>query len=203
MSDKTYIWNLALIRLGALPILDPDSDTSKKAMILRTVYDGSRDLALADHPWKFALRRATLAQDATAPLFGYTYAFVPPADNLRILGLCHGHTSSSGWRGNDHDVDPRLRWKSEGGRVLTNVNPCNVLYIIRVTDEGAFTPGFVSAFADRLAAEAAFGITGNGSLKNEIMNEYQNITLPKAKALDSQEGTPEVYETNPWIDARY
>lgn len=195
MADKTYIVNLAAIRLGCLPLLDLDSDTSKKGLVFRTVYDEALKLALVDHPWGFATKRAILAQENITPAFGYAYSYAKPSDCLRILGLCDTHHHRS-------DVNPELIFRMEGGHLLTNQSTVWVKYIALITNEGMFSPGFVSAFAYHLAAEAAYGITGNGSLKTEIMNEYVTVGLPKAKALDSQEGVPELFETNPWIAAR-
>ena len=192
MADKTYIWNLALLRLGSTPILNPDADTSKKAVTLRTLYDGCRQMALADHPWKFATRRAILAQEVEIPDFGYAYSYAPPTACLRVLGMC----------GSDGEVDPTIVYKMEGGHLLTNESTARIKYILDIIDEGAFSPGFVSAFAYHLAAESSYPVTGNGSLKAEIMNEYVTVGLPQAKSLDSQEGTPELYETNPWIESR-
>ena len=202
MADKTYIFNLALIRLGSTPILDADSDTSKKGVILQTVYAESLKLALADHSWNFAIRRAILAQDAVAPIFGFTYAYVLPTDPLclRVLGICQG--SNTHHAHEDSDIDPSIVYRIEGGLLLTDESTVKIKYIAFIDNEGAFSPGFVSAFSYHLAAESAYGITGNGSLKTAIMEEYTNIGLPKAKSLDAQEGTPETYENNRWIESR-
>ena len=200
MPDKTYIFNLALILLGSNPILDADSDTSKKAVTLRTVYDGARDLALADHPWNFATKRATLAQVSEAPAFGFTYAYQPPTDCLRVLGVCQGSDSHPHYH--HSDIDPDITYRMEGGLLLTNESTVKIKYISRIEIEGLFSPGFVLAFSYWLAGLAAYGTTGNPSLKNQIMQEYATVGLPKAKSLDAQEGTPETVEENRWIKSR-
>jgi hypothetical protein len=193
MASKTDICNLALARLGAENIISIDDDT-KRAKTLKAVYDLVRDIVLADHPWNFAITRATLALLTTAPEFGYCYAYQLPTDPfcLRVLGIV-GDTAAN--------VDPGIEYKIEGQRLLTNVSPCNIKYIARVTVEGVFTPSFCSALALRLAAEVAYKLTGNASLKGEAMKEYQ-LELGKAKSQNAQEVTPEAWEDTSWADSR-
>lgn len=193
MASKTDICNLTMARLGCENIISIDDDT-KRAKTVKAVYDLIRDIVLSDHPWNLASTRASLALLSTAPAFGYTYAYQLPANPfcLRALGIV----------GTDFaNVDPTIEYKIEGRQLLTNASPCNIKYIARVTVEGAFTPSFCSAFSLRLAAEVAYKLTGNASLKSEIMKEYQ-VELSKAKSQDAQEDTPEAWEDTSWANSR-
>ena len=192
MADKTYICNQAIIHLGGTPVLDIEAETGKKGIVLKTVYDEARKMAIVDHPWKFATRRAILTEKVAAPRLGFAHAYALPTGCLRILGMC----------GSDGEIDPTIVFKVEGGELLTNESTAKVKYLMDIPDEGAFSPGFVMAFSYQLAALGAYGITGNGSLKTAIMEEYLSLGLPKAKSLDSQEGTPELYESNDWVMSR-
>jgi hypothetical protein len=193
MAAKVDICNLALVHLGSENIISIDDD-SKRAKTLKAIYDLTRDIVLADHPWNFATTRATLALLAEVPAFGYSYAYGLPTEPfcLRVLGIV-GSISAN--------VDPTIEYKVEGRRILTNASPCRIKYVAQETVEGNFTPSFCSAFALRLAAVSAYKITGNTSLEKKVFELYL-LELSKAKAQDAQEDTPEAWESTSWADSR-
>lgn len=190
MASETDICNLALVRIGSLPITSMD-DGSKRSTALNSIFEMVRDMVLRDHPWNFAVQRATLAQLTEAPAFGYTYAYQLPVDCLRVLGMV----------GDEDNLDPSLTYKLEGGHLLTDEDSAQIKYIRRVTEVGLYDAGFVSALASRLAAEVAYNLTASAALKEQMMKEYLH-ERGTAASTDAQEDTPEVYETNSWIDAR-
>lgn len=192
MASKVGICNLALIRLGSQPITAITDDT-KRAIALNANYDIVLDIVLADNPWNFAISRTTLARLADAPAFGYSYQYQLPSDCLKVLGIVDETVSGN--------PDPTIEYKIEGGKLLTEESTVHLKYISRVTDPNLFSPKFLSAFAMRLAAEIAYHITGNASLKTEIMKEYV-MELSGARSVDAQEDTPEVYQSDTWITAR-
>jgi len=193
MASKVDICNLALARLGNENILSIDEDT-KRAKTLKAIYDLIRDIVLVNHSWNFASTRVVLARLTEAPSFGYSYVYQLPTDPycLRVLGLVGS---------NNPNVDPTLEYKIEGRKLLTNESMAQIKYISQVINEGDFSPQFVSVFAYRLAAEVAYKITGNATLKGEIIKEYL-LELSKAKSIDAQEDTPEVWESENWAAAR-
>lgn len=190
MASKTDICNLALIRLGSLPIVSID-DGSKRANALKAIWDQVRDQVLRDHPWNFAIRRATLARLTEAPAFGYAYAYQIPAGCLRVLGMVY----------DENNIDPTLEYKVEVGLLLTDEETALIKYIHRETDVGLYDANCCSAIAARLAADLAYNLTASAAMKEQMLKEYER-ELAAAKAVDAQEDTPEVYETNDWIDAR-
>jgi hypothetical protein len=111
---------------------------------------------------------------------------------LRVLGLVGSNSSN---------VDPTIEYKIEGRQLLTNESAVRIKYIAQISNEGDFSPQFVSAFAYRLAAEVAYKITGNATLKSEMMKEYL-VELSKAKSIDAQEDTPEAWESENWAASR-
>lgn len=190
MVGKMDICNLALLRLGSLPIESLDED-SKRAITLKNCFDLVRDIVLRGHPWNFATKRAVLARLTEAPLFGYSYAYQLPIDQLRVLGIVDGAGK----------LDPTLVYEIEGDRLLTNQTSASIKYIQRVSDIGIFDAQFCSALASRLAAEVAYQLTGAAAMKKQMMDEYR-YELMEARSIDAQENPPEVYETNDWIEAR-
>ena len=191
MAAKVDIFNLALMRLGAMPVLSPD-DVSKRGEALRSVYDLVRDVVLRDHPWNFATRRASLARLTEAPLFGFAYAYQLEDTVLRVLGLL---SADSGI------IDPTLAYAVEGRQLLTDQASASIKYIERITNPQLFDSRFCSALASRLASEVALQLTGSPGIKKQMMEEY-HYELSAARSIDAQENPPEVYETNDWMDAR-
>lgn len=151
--------------------------------------------------YDFAIWNRILAdyQGEIPPVFGYRHHCILPADCLRALGLV------GGWNINPEDdpdnVNPRLRFKVEGGLLLTNHETPNLKYIAQITDEGAFEAGLESALAMRLAAETSYQLTGDKQLKDLLLKEY-GLELSKAKSANAQEGSPEVKVSSTWADAR-
>ena len=88
MRGKVEIINLALARLGESPIqsLGEDSVPARAANLL---YDSSRQAALRDFNWNFALKIERLARFDGNPVdFRLTYAL--PPDCLRVIRLRGG-----------------------------------------------------------------------------------------------------------------
>lgn len=187
MASDTEICNLALRKLGEARITSLTED-SPAARTLSDVYEFARDATLRDHPWNFAIKRATLAADSSTPAYEFDVQYAVPADCLRVLGA---------------DIDDGSEpWKVEGGYILTNATaPLYVKYIARIEDEGLFDASFVNAFASRLAYEVAETITQNTQKKEAMARDYE-VSIRNAKKSDAQEGTPDDYPEDDWVVAR-
>ena len=184
---------MTLARLGEEPIVST-GDTSKRALALVAIYGDVRDMVLSDHPWNFATIRANINPLLSVPIFSYAYEYAIPSGCLRFWGIC----------GTGGEVDPALTFQIEGQNIITNVQASGVLpvkYTVQITNESLFSMVFVSTFALRLAAELVYRLTKNAALKQEIMKEYL-LELGKAKATDSQQGTPNVIESESWLESR-
>lgn len=139
MAALLDIYNLCLVRLGAAALITPE-DNTKSAEVLNAVYPAIREAVLADHPWHCAVKRANLTLVGVNPIseaadfglihnvavpLGYKFAYSLPDDCLRCLGLIGGlagHDWMNADQANDpHNVNPRLRYKIEGGLLLSNV----------------------------------------------------------------------------------
>jgi len=154
------------------------------------------DTVLRDHPWNCVIIREELAQDATAPEYGFDYRYQLPTDPfcLRLLGTDQ-----------DDYVDPDgkmyYEYKVEGRYVLTNATTLKIKYIGRVTDVSQYDSLLVSAIAAKLAAEMAFPITKSHNVVASMGKLYE-AKLAAAKAVDAQEGAPDYFEANVLWNAR-
>ena len=198
MPSVVDICNEALDLLGAATITSL-TQNSKEARLCNRNYELVRDAVLRAHPWNVAVTRANLAQDATAPAFGFTYQYTLPTDPfcLRVLSF---------WDSNvDNDIaayDSNVMYKIEGRKILSNEGTCNIIYIGRVEDTEQFDSLLSSAIAHRLAAETAYAITGSGTVA-QTMNALYEQRLREAKSIDAMEGYPEQPLADTYTNIRF
>ena len=191
ITDVTIV-NAALIRLGETTITAL-SDDIKPARLANAVYGELRDAVTRAHPWNFALARAELTANASAPTWGYANAYDLPGDPdhcLRVLSVA-----------GEHERD--ARWTVEGRQIVTDLpSPIRVLYLRRVTDPNASDPLFREALSARLARELAEALGKSTSLQ-QAMAELYEAKLREARSADGQEGTPEILSADTWLTARF
>lgn len=181
-STFVSICNRALTWLGAEPITDL-TDSTKEGRACNRMYQQSRDQALRDHPWNFALARKSLAANTTAPIWDYTNAYDFPTGCLRII-----------------EVNTSEEWVVEGKQILSDqAAPLEILYIQTVTDPTLFDAMFVEAYAARLAADLAYDLTANGKVSTSAEAIYQG-RLSAARLVDAQESLSADETT--WLSAR-
>ncbi len=84
MASIITICNNALDKLGHGPIVSLE-DGNKSANLCLRNWPLVRDRVLRDHPWNFAVKRATLAASIDVPAWGFTTTFPFAADHLRLL----------------------------------------------------------------------------------------------------------------------
>jgi hypothetical protein len=167
MASVVDICNLALAHLGdeaTVSAIDP-ADGSVQAALCSRFYPIARDTLLA-HPaiaWGWAQRRATLAALAVTTEDS-SVAYAVPTDYLRALAVkdCAGVS-----------YDYIIEGQADNARVLyTSLDPAYLLYIARVTDPEAFSPGFVSTLSWLLASYLAGPITKDVKLKESAYRVY-------------------------------
>lgn len=183
MASEVEIVNIALTRIGekTILVLTDDSDRARAANVL---YAPTRDEVLAAFPWNFSIQRATLAQLAGAPVYGFKFAYQVPADALRVL---------------ETDLDD-APWRREGNTILSDRSSVAVKYIARITDPNRFSAQFISALAYRLAADLAEIITGKAAVAQAMFNKF-NEALRAARGTQYQEDGVEQHPGIPKEDS--
>ena len=186
MATAVDICNGAFDLLGSRTIAAL-TDDSKEGRLASRVYAGTRDEVLRTHPWNFAMTRAALTADATAPAWGFVYRYALPAGCLRLLNLEDANFEA---------------WRIEGRWLLTDVgSPVNVLYIASVTDTSVFDPMFISALEAALAAKMAYPLAGSRELMLQMTQLFQ-ARLALARSMDAIENGLDVVESPVLLDAR-
>lgn len=188
MASVVEIGSNALRLIGADPITDL-SDDSERARLISALWPNVRDAVLRAHGWKFARRRASLALEATAPIWEYANSFTLPVDPwcLRVLKT-------------DLD-DMNIPWVKEGRSIVTDATVVRILYVARIEDPGAYDSSFESAVTARLAADLAYPITSSTDIA-EKMFELYSLKLVEARFFDSTEGSPTGTISDDFITAR-
>lgn len=173
MATELDLCNSALNRCGAEPILTL-ADTSKRAKIVTAQYDITLKEMLNDSPWNFAIERATLTVDVTAPLFGFAYKYELPADCIRVL-----------------ELENKEPYRVEQGFIHCDTDvEINVKYVKFANDPTTYSGSFTKAFVLKLAEDISYGLVQSASLQAQITQEAERY-LRKARSMNSQEGTPE------------
>lgn len=184
-TTETSIVNDALSLLGADRITSLD-DNTPVALLFREQFDKTRDALLEAHPWRFAIKRATLAQSTSTPDFNYAYYFVLPSDCLRVV-----ETDSN-------DVP----WEREGRLIATDADSMSIRYIAQITQPGLFSANFAKALAARLAAENCYAVTQSVELKNTLTAGAEKA-LAEARSFSAQEASSRQPYAKQWLNSRY
>lgn len=191
MASQTAIVNRALIKLGASRITSID-DEDKQARIAKELWDTTRDLELAAHPWTFAKTRAELPALVTTPTFGWTRAFQLPAGFLRLIEV------GEYWVMYQTEAETGNLFELEGQTILTDeASPLRIRYIQRITNTGLFAPLFVEALATRLAVEMCESLTQSQAKKQTLMQEY-DAAIKAARKNNAIELPPQVGPLSTW-----
>ena len=186
MASDIDVINGALSKLGEQAIL-AKTDPSVPGRLANRTYNDIRDALLREFPWNFATRRASLAAEVDAPLWGFARSFVFPSDLLRLISI-----------NNTADED----WRNEGGKIVTDMTaPLEIRYVALV-DVDSMDSTFREALASRLAMEWAEPLAQTTSVVNSMAAFYRN-KLQVARVADGQEDRTQVMEVNDFIDARF
>ena len=175
---QARICNAALAELGSSErIVALASDAGTVASQLRALWDETLRLLLAEHPWNFAIKRATLNASSPDPTTTWERAFTLPADCLRLLpgGPEHSDTWNEGER--------------EGNLYLTDGEaPLTVRYISGEAGDtvSRWPPHFVHAFTLMLAERMAEAITQSESIKDKMETKAEKALI-KAKRINGLE----------------
>jgi hypothetical protein len=195
-ASQVGIINEALVELGSTRFITSIEDSIAPAPSAKVVWDAVVRFMLDDHPWNWAIERATLNVAAPSPEFGFDYAYTLPADCLRWLPPAH------------EDGDAYFEGREEGGRLLTDkAAPIMIRYVS--STKGAviakWSGSFERAVSLEIAARLAEPITQDESIKDRTRAEAER-QLRKAKRRDGLSSgharRRELTARSDWLTAR-
>tara|TARA_Y100001951_G_C11259449_1_gene251564 strand:+ start:101 stop:679 length:579 start_codon:yes stop_codon:yes gene_type:complete len=190
MASKVDLANEALLLLGANTITS-FSDNDSNAVLVNRLYASERDAMLRSHRWNCAITTANLASLAGTPIIDWQYKFTLPTDPycLRVLDV----RTITG--------DIKLDFAIQGRELLTEESTVDITYIQRLEDASLFDALLYQALVFRMAWKLAFPISRSHTVMAQMGTMYEAV-VREARAIDSQEGTPEIIETDALTDVR-
>lgn len=204
MASETDIANRALSKLGEARILSL-SDDSKPARAMLAAYSHLRDAELASHPWRFAVKRATLPASTETPAWGFSKVYEKPTNDLRTLKIGEAFIDFRSLgvmyetTGYTNDSQP---YEVIDGKIHTDLSaPLKYEYIARITETGLFDPMFVECLACRLAWDACEELTQSNTKAEHMARQYQRA-VSEARRVNSIMSPPRRRAAGPWVQAR-
>ena len=191
MASVVNMCNSALNLIGASTISALTEDT-KNARLCNQRYEPVRNRVFRSHNWNCLIKRVQLAQNSTAPVIEYSYAYALPSDCLRVLKI-HNATTDS--------VVSNLDYKIEGKNIVTDETTVYVVYIALDTDPNNYDAYLREAISHQLAADICYAITNNATLANNYMARADE-RLREARFIDATENSLDTVEANEFTDAR-
>ena len=191
MASVVNICNSALNLIGASTISALTEDT-KNARLCNQRYEPVRNRIFRSHNWNCLVKRVELAQNTTAPVMEYSYAYALPSDCLRVLRIYNGTTNS---------IESDLEYKIEGKNVITNQTTVYLVYTSLDTDPNNYDAYLREAISHQLGADLAYAITNNATLAKNLMARADE-RLREARFIDATENSLDTVEANEFTDAR-
>ncbi len=186
MPSVVELVNRSLDLLGYSPITSL-LDGNKAANLASRMWPFVRDEVLRDHPWNFAVARATTSPEAVTPDWGYNYQHLLPSDCLRLIEV-------KDMKDEDYEL--------EDNKVLADEDTLRIRYIKCVEDPTQYDSLFIRAVTYRLAHDLSEGLPNARNKKDEFESRYEKY-LARATLIDAQENPATNLETDHWIEVRY
>ena len=191
MASVVDMCNSALNLLGASTI-SALTDDSKNARLCNQRYEPVRNRVFRSHAWNCLHKRVQLAQNSTAPVVEYSYAYALPSDCLRVLKVHNGSTDSI-----KSDID----YKLEGRNIVSNEGTVYIIYIAIDTDPNNYDTYLQESISHQLAADLAYAVTNNATLADKYMVRADE-RLREARFIDATENSLGTIESSEFTDAR-
>ena len=181
------ICNLALGHLGEHSIISVNPpDDSRQAVLCNRFYADSVNDVLQLHEWNCAIKRASLAQEASTPAFGYSYQYQLPNDCLHVIEMS----------------EAIYTYKIEGGKLLTDAGTVSIKYISSSVNPPLFSNLLAEAIALWLAWKMVFPLTNNKDVEVLILGKFR-LALSLAIGRDNRGSKEPDKPSDLWVDASY
>lgn len=195
--SKVDICNRALGYLGVKPIASLGENT-QPALRLSYIYNSCRDEVLREFDWGFARTIESLNLISGETLLGWNYLYVYPALCMKINNVFSDSTSQEP---KPENYKVCLSPTSKVKAIAADTTPMYINYTVSTDDSTLYDSDFVEFFAQKLAAETAFVLTGKQDLA-ERMNKMYTDNLSEAKRTSSTERQATITRSSSFEDAR-
>lgn len=192
------IVNRALIKIGEVPITALSQHPYGETMGF--IYEDQRKMLLSMHFWRFALKRARLAEvdvETGSALFAHAYAL--PADYLLLKDFGDAYKMPNL---SDMITVPDARYSIEGNRLLCPIRGnVNITYVADVTNPKLFTPMFREALVALVAGEISVRVKQGLDYKQMCLQEFESYITQAAMNNETVRDI-ETLPDNSWVTVR-
>ena len=187
-STPVDVSSRALILIGAEPITSFD-DGNNEALVASNMYEDVAQSALVNTRWRFATNQAVLNRLSDTPTGRYSAAYQLPTDALML----HAATE------NGFNID----YQTYGNKLYSDSSVSSEIvldYTFRAKEQD-WPAYFIVAVQYELAAVFAVAIARDSSLA-ALMSQQAQLSMAKARTLDSQQQTTRKLSTSRFIAER-
>lgn len=188
--SKKDIYNNALSKVSRKRISSVD-DGSFEANLCNDLFPKALNDALYEHAWGSCRKFAKLVAKSATPIHSFEYAYQLPNDYVRIIQAYYAESK--------HYFD--FLWEIQGDTLLTSRDEVYIKYIHVPENIEILNTALANVVVYKLAMALCFPMQADGDRENQLMQQYEQIALPRAKAQDSMETRNLEYEEEPWIES--
>jgi hypothetical protein len=188
-SSTVSIANRALQKLGAKRISSLTQD-HPNARSMNAAFEQVRNAELRRYVWSFAIKRASIAADATDETILNTWKrYSLPNDFIRLI--------------RDDESGFHVDWKIEGLYILSSTaSPLKIKYVAKIEDPAYYDPLFIEALAAKLALECAVEIKDASVTDFSKIEDSYKTAISEARMLGAIEKPAEEFPEDSWLAAR-
>lgn len=186
------VCNIAIANVGAANEITSLADETFEAEKCSLYLNISREQALEDHPWNFAMKEAPLTLSTTTRT-GYAFVYEWPADCVATRAINSDETILY-----ENFVDDAGNTKL----IATNVANASLKYTKNITNTTVMPSSFIEAWAWKLSTYIAVPLTGDVRKRDHALEMYINA-LNSAKRIDSNQGKVETPDMPSWLKVRH
>lgn len=199
MPSSTEICNMALGHLGVGKDIASLAENSAEARACNRYYNIAVQAVIADFPWPFATRFATLALVEADPTDEWAYSYRYPADCMMIRRILSGVRQDSLASREEY----RIASDTMGAIILTDKENAQIEYTVMPADTALFPVDFIEALSYRIAWAVAPTLTGGDPFKlgDRAARAYAE-SIAAAKSGAANEESPPVPLESEFIRAR-
>lgn len=188
LDTEVDICNAALSRAGISKRIESLSDATVEAEACDAEYAGARDAVLEDHPWQFAVKYVTLAEDGSSPKWYWNRQYTLPNDYMMLLNLESEEIA--------YEITADLKLLTDEGA------PLKIRYTSRVTDPSKMPQSFKQAVVLRLASYIAVSLTKDLDRANFLEQKYEK-QVADARFADGSRRSYQPLDSSAFQDARH
>lgn len=195
----TEIFNRVLIKLGESTI--SDWHQSPYGSKLNIIYSDILPTLLSAYPWRFALKRAIIAKEASKQVISskFKYSFPLPADCLQLFQVYETYKKPNLA---NYVYMSDERYSEEDGSILCNTeNELFIRYIYKNDNVAKFPYAFREALICKMAAEFS-PTTKNSVNAKQIFEQEFSYWISQAMANNNIACDPETLPDASWLAVR-